>query len=71
MPAKGTAEIVRRGDVVLLQPPGSGGYGDPKRRGRERLLDDLRDGYVTKAALAGYGLSPAEIEALAAEAAHG
>jgi N-methylhydantoinase B len=71
VPAKGTAEIVRGGDVVLLQPPGSGGYGDPKRRGRERLLDDLRDGYVTKAALADYGMGPAEIEALAAEAAHG
>ncbi|MBL6459505.1 hydantoinase B/oxoprolinase family protein [Belnapia sp. T6] len=71
VPAKGSVEIVTKGDVVVLQPPGSGGYGDPHRRDRARLLEDLRDGYVTGAALSDYGLSPAEAEALLAEAAHG
>jgi hypothetical protein len=36
------------------------------------MLDDLRDGYVTPAALQrDYGLTAAEAEQLAGEAAHG
>jgi N-methylhydantoinase B len=58
--------------VVLLQPAGAGGYGDPARRDRARLLDDLRDGYVTPDALIrDYGLTAEEAAALRAEAAHG
>jgi N-methylhydantoinase B len=72
VPAKGSHEIVHAGDRVLLQPAGSGGYGDPKKRDRARLLDDLRDGYITPAALTrDYGLSEADARALAAESANG
>ena len=72
VPAKGSHEIVHAGDRVVLQPAGSGGYGDPLGRDRARMLDDLRDGYVTPAALQrDYGLTAAEAEQLAGEAAHG
>jgi N-methylhydantoinase B len=72
VPAKGSHEIVHRGDVVLLQPAGSGGYGDPRARDRARLLDDLKDGYVTPEALErDYGLSQQEAAALRAAAADG
>ena len=72
VPPKGSHEIVHAGDRVLLQPAGSGGYGDPRDRDRARMLDDLRDGYVTPAALQrDYGLTAAEAEQLAGEAAHG
>ena len=72
VPAKGSHEIVRAGDVVLLQPAGSGGFGDPAGRDRTRLLDDLKDGYVTPGALRrDYGLTEEEEAALIAEAAHG
>jgi N-methylhydantoinase B len=70
VPAKAGHEIVRRGDIVLLQPAGSGGYGDPAKRERVRLLDDLRDGYITPAALErDYGLAAVDAAALRAEAA--
>jgi N-methylhydantoinase B len=72
VPAKGSHEIVHAGDRVLLQPAGSGGYGPASARDRARLLDDLKDGYVTAAALTrDYGLTEAQAAALLAEAADG
>jgi N-methylhydantoinase B len=69
VPAKAGHEIVHAGDQVLLQPAGSGGYGDPALRPREKLLDDLRDGYVTPAWLGQqHGLSDEAVQALAREA---
>lgn len=38
---------LKRGDVVSFQLAGAGGYGDPARRDRARILADLADGYVT------------------------
>jgi N-methylhydantoinase B len=44
------------GDEVLVETGGGGGYGPPAQRKRERLLEDLRAGYVTPAsAAADYG----------------
>ena len=57
VPPKGATEIVKRGDRVLLQPAGSGGYGDPKQRDREALRRDVLDGYVSaQAAREFYGV---------------
>jgi N-methylhydantoinase B len=47
MPSKGATEIVHLGDRVLLQPAGSGGYGDPKERAVTSIEADLLDGYIT------------------------
>lgn len=47
MPSKGATAIVHRGDRVLLQPAGSGGYGDPAERPVELIEADLLDGYIT------------------------
>lgn len=41
---------IRTGDVVHLETPGSGGYGDPRRRDPNRLRADLLDGYVSREA---------------------
>jgi N-methylhydantoinase B len=35
------------GTVVWLQSAGGGGYGDPKKRPKELIERDLRDGYVS------------------------
>jgi N-methylhydantoinase B len=35
------------GSSLEVEAPGSGGYGPPNGRDRERLADDLADGYVT------------------------
>lgn len=64
VPPKGVTEIVRRGDRVLLQPAGSGGYGDPRKRSAEAVRRDVLDGYISaQAARADYGLEIAAQEA--------
>ena len=39
-------------DVIRIHTGNGGGYGSPSERGPERLLDDLRNGYVSRAAAA-------------------
>jgi N-methylhydantoinase B len=38
------------GSLVVVEAPGSGGYGPPKNRDPAALSEDLQDGYVTPAA---------------------
>jgi N-methylhydantoinase B len=48
------------GSLVVIEAPGSGGYGPPAGRDRARLSEDLKDGYVTAlAARRDYGVEPA------------
>jgi N-methylhydantoinase B len=52
-----TALTVNAGDVIRLHTATGGGFGDPGRRARDLVLDDLRNGYVSaEAARAVYGL---------------
>jgi N-methylhydantoinase B len=52
-----TALDVNEGDLIRLHTATGGGYGDPRRRRRELVLDDLRNGFVTEeVARAVYGL---------------
>jgi len=52
-----TALTVNEGDVIRLHTATGGGYGDPRRRSRELVLDDLRNGYLSEeTARAVYGL---------------
>lgn len=46
MKSKGL-DTLNAGDVVSLRMPGAGGYGEPAKRDRSRLLQDVRDGKVT------------------------
>jgi N-methylhydantoinase B len=51
--------IAPAGSLVVVEAPGSGGYGPPSERDRARLSDDLQDGYVTQAAARrDYGADP-------------
>ena len=48
---------MQRGDLLVLQSAGGGGYGDPLERPVEEILEDVREGYVTAAhAEEAYGL---------------
>ncbi len=48
IPPTSSPEVVfRAGDVVHLELPGSGGYKEPRRRDRELIESDLRNGYIT------------------------
>jgi N-methylhydantoinase B len=42
--------VLRRGDVLLLETGGGGGHGHPFDRPPERVLQDVRDGFVSAAA---------------------
>jgi N-methylhydantoinase B len=43
-----TALDVNEGDVIRIHTAVGGGYGEPRRRGPELVLDDLRNGYVSE-----------------------
>jgi N-methylhydantoinase B len=67
---------VRRGDVMVLQTGGGGGFGDPRDRDPELVARDVGYGYVTReGAMRDYGvvmtkegrLDPAETERLRAQ----
>ncbi len=56
VPSKMNIEL-RRGDWLLLWTSGGGGYGDPRERVPESVLDDVLDGKVSvKAAERQYGV---------------
>jgi N-methylhydantoinase B len=42
--------VLERGDVVTLEKAGGGGFGDPRSRPFEAVLDDVLDGYVSRRA---------------------
>jgi len=58
--SKGTY-VLRENDVVSFRCSGSGGFGDPKLRAREQVLEDLREGRISQnAARQYYGVEAAE-----------
>jgi N-methylhydantoinase B len=55
-----TALELNEGDLIRIHTANGGGYGDPKRRPRERVLDDLKNGLISSdEAIRVYGLDPA------------
>jgi len=53
-----TTVTLRAGDKFVVKLAGGGGFGDPKRRDRSRVIDDLQAGRVSRnAAIEIYGLS--------------
>ncbi len=57
LPPKGATAVVRKGDRVVVQPAGSGGYGDPHERPAEDVMADLANGYISEASARNlYGL---------------
>jgi N-methylhydantoinase B len=44
---KSARYMLKKGEVASLHTATGGGYGDPSRRPREKVLHDLRDGYLT------------------------
>ena len=44
--------VLRPGQRVTLKLPGGGGFGDPEKRDPQRVLEDVRQGYVSPAAAA-------------------
>ena len=49
-PSKWSNVTIKPGDSIRFQTPGGGGWGDPKQRPRERVIEDLDEGYISKKA---------------------
>jgi N-methylhydantoinase B len=57
IPSKVISHTIKRGDVFSVLTPGAGGYGDPKEREPEAVLEDVVNGRVSvEAAQALYGV---------------
>jgi len=53
------------GDVISIVTAHGGGFGDPRQREKHRIVDDLRNEYITAAcAVEVYGLSEKEVEGI-------
>jgi N-methylhydantoinase B len=64
LPSRFSGVRLKRGDVVRLEKAGGGGLGDPQGRPFEAIVDDVIDGYVSRAAaIADYGADPAQLDA--------
>ena len=49
---------LKKGDVLKLETPGGGGFGDPSRRDPKQVQEDVRRGYLTReSARKDYGVS--------------
>lgn len=54
--------VVKPGDIIRVVRPGGGGLGDPGKRDRDKVLADIREGYVSpEAAILEYGLKESQI----------
>jgi N-methylhydantoinase B len=47
IPSRYSDHMLHPGDVVSLETPGGGGLGNPLERDPVRVLNDVRDGYIT------------------------
>ncbi|MGZ8265578.1 MAG: hydantoinase B/oxoprolinase family protein [Burkholderiales bacterium] len=41
--------VLKKGDTIMMALPGGGGVGEPRRRDRARVEEDLAQGYITDA----------------------
>jgi N-methylhydantoinase B len=58
-------QFVPSGGRVLLEFPGGAGYGNPKERDHELILNDLKSGYISKQAVqADYEIGELELDDL-------
>jgi len=47
-PSKFSNVPVKPGDRLRVQAPGGGGFGDPSERDRAQIIEDVREGYVSR-----------------------
>ena len=64
LPSRFSGAVLRAGDVACLEKSGGGGIGPARERQFERVLDDVLDGYVSRAAaVEAYGVDAARLDA--------
>jgi N-methylhydantoinase B len=64
LPSRFSGVRMVAGDVAQLEKAGGGGFGDPRTRPFDEIVDDVLDGYVSRAAAVhDYGADPARLDA--------
>ena len=67
LPSRFSGVLLGAGDLAVLEKAGGGGFGDPHERPFEAVLDDVLDGYVSRAAaIADYGADARRLDAVGA-----
>jgi len=62
-PSKYSNVPIKPGERVSVKAPGGGGYGDPKKRDKRLIVDDVLDGFISKkAAKSDYGFEDRWVE---------
>lgn len=58
---------VNQGDVIRIQTGNGAGFGNPKERNKQQIIDDLHNQYITpREAISVYGLAPSSLRKVAA-----
>jgi N-methylhydantoinase B len=66
-PSRFSRVFLKTGDIAQLEKAGGGGFGDPRERPFQAVLDDVLDGYVSRAsAIADYGADAQRLDAAVA-----
>ena len=71
LPSKITNLNIAAGDLIEMEQPGGGGYGDPTRRAPQAVLDDLLDEKITAGAahdIYGVVVNEGQVDEVATEA---
>jgi N-methylhydantoinase B len=64
LPSRFSGVRLMRGDTLTLEKAGGGGLGDPHARPFERIVSDVLDGYVSRAAaIERYGVDASRLDA--------
>jgi len=72
LPSRFSGVALAAGDVLRIEKAGGGGLGAPQNRPFERVLDDVLDGYVSRAAAVSvYGTDAARLDGALAAWQHG
>ncbi len=67
MPSRFSGLPLNAGDIVVVEKAGGGGVGDPRTRAFERIVDDVLDGHVSRAAaIEAYGVDAGRLDAAVA-----
>lgn len=62
-PSKVTGKQILAGDSIQITVPSSGGFGDPRNRDPQKVLEDVLDGFTTtEAARRDYGVELVEVD---------
>ena len=62
-PSKVTGKQILAGDSIQITVPSSGGFGDPRNRDPQKVLEDVLDGFTTTdAARRDYGVELVEVD---------